>query len=109
MVTFLPAVFVTWRLVKILIQCNTENIRLILLIQTLFFFSCMSCQMVRQRLTHLQTLKISHLHVAGRCAGVREGSTWAAGDQAGFLTASKRVLHAHIWAPEYSPEKLFHH
>lgn len=37
MVTFLPAVFVTWRLVKILIQCNTENIRLILLIQTGFF------------------------------------------------------------------------
>lgn len=36
MVTLLPDVFDTWRLVKILIQYNTENIRLIL-VSNIFF------------------------------------------------------------------------
>lgn len=54
MVTFLPDVSDTWRLVKILIQYNTENIRLIFLFQTIFFFST-SCLMVRENLIHLDT------------------------------------------------------
>lgn len=58
MVTFLPDVFDTWRQVKILMQYNTENIRLILLFQALFFSST-SWQMVRQRLTHLDTQNFS--------------------------------------------------